>query len=267
MDNFSVYRHTSPSGKCYIGITKRNPEKRWGAGGSQYLKITTSGTPKHPAFYNSIIKYGWNNIKHEILFSGLSKDRACSLEQSLIRHYKNLGLSYNTTDGGEGVWGYKFTEEQLHRLSEIHKGIKQSQETVAKRAAKNRGKVKPQTFYDAVQKPVEQYDIHGNFICSYNSEREASIALGGIQHIEGCCKGYRKTAGGFIWRYKNQDFTVESFPYIAQYDKKGNLIATYSTVEEASRNSEICASTIHRILNGKTKQPRTYLWKYITTKL
>lgn len=30
MGNFIVYKHTSPSGKCYVGITSQAPECRWG---------------------------------------------------------------------------------------------------------------------------------------------------------------------------------------------------------------------------------------------
>lgn len=29
---YTVYKHTSPSGKVYIGITKRKPEYRWNKG-------------------------------------------------------------------------------------------------------------------------------------------------------------------------------------------------------------------------------------------
>ena len=32
MKNFIVYKHTSPNGKVYIGITKQNPKQRWGNG-------------------------------------------------------------------------------------------------------------------------------------------------------------------------------------------------------------------------------------------
>lgn len=37
-DNYTVYRHTSPSGKVYIGITSMNPEKRWGKNGYGYRR-------------------------------------------------------------------------------------------------------------------------------------------------------------------------------------------------------------------------------------
>lgn len=34
--NYSVYRHTSPSNKVYIGITSMKPEQRWGKYGQGY---------------------------------------------------------------------------------------------------------------------------------------------------------------------------------------------------------------------------------------
>lgn len=88
-DTWCVYRHISPSNKVYIGITSRKPELRWEHKGCN-------------KFYNAILKYGWDNIKHEILIDNASKEEACILEQMLISHYKRLGVSYNITDGGEG---------------------------------------------------------------------------------------------------------------------------------------------------------------------
>lgn len=29
MNNYCVYKHTSPSGKVYVGITKLKPKYRW----------------------------------------------------------------------------------------------------------------------------------------------------------------------------------------------------------------------------------------------
>lgn len=46
---WSLYRHTSPSGKVYIGITSMSPKIRWGKNGSGYKK--------QPYFYNAILKY------------------------------------------------------------------------------------------------------------------------------------------------------------------------------------------------------------------
>ena len=52
--------------------------------------------------------------------------------------------------------------------------------------------------------PVSQYDKNNNFISDYTSIREAAtknkIDESSIVKV---CKGKYKTAGGFIWKYKN----------------------------------------------------------------
>lgn len=55
---------------------------------------------------------------------------------------------------------------------------------------------------DKCSKKVNQYDLQGQFIkqwfCMMDVEREYGINSAGISS---CCKGKRKQAGGFIWRY------------------------------------------------------------------
>ena len=95
MDTYYVYRHVNKiNGKQYIGITKRKPIERWGSDGSKYKST--------PHFYNAILKYGWDNFEHEILYSNLSKERACEIEIELIQKYQtqNRELGYNIMDGG-----------------------------------------------------------------------------------------------------------------------------------------------------------------------
>lgn len=91
---WSVYVHTSPSGKTYIGITHLEPERRWGKEGKNYDHRTV--------FYKAILKYGWSNFEHKILFHNCSEKLAKILEKAFIAYYKNLGLSYNMTIGGDG---------------------------------------------------------------------------------------------------------------------------------------------------------------------
>lgn len=52
-------------------------------------------------------------------------------------------------------------------------------------------------------KITQQYDTNGNLIKEYKSMREAQRQTG-ILSIDKVCNGKRKTAGGFIWKYKNQ---------------------------------------------------------------
>lgn len=52
-------------------------------------------------------------------------------------------------------------------------------------------------------KQVEQYDLNGNLIATWKSLAEAERQLGfDKRHISACCLGKRKTAYGFIWKYK-----------------------------------------------------------------
>lgn len=100
--NYCVYIHTvlqKTSGykykKYYIGITN-NVKKRWNKDGENY---------KNQVFYNAIQKYGWDNIKHQILFENLTKEKAMKKEIELIKKYKSkVGeRGYNVSDGGEHI--------------------------------------------------------------------------------------------------------------------------------------------------------------------
>lgn len=119
---YTVYKHTCPNGKVYIGITSSKPETRWG-NGKKYVP--------NNYFFRAIQKYGWNNIKHEILFSGLTKEEACQKEKELIEKSKsnNRKYGYNLSVGGEiGSLGCTRSEETKKMLSDANKGQKRTLE-------------------------------------------------------------------------------------------------------------------------------------------
>lgn len=236
MKKWILYRHISPSGKVYIGITsKSNPNWRW-QNGKGYTTCTY--------FYNAILKYGWNNIKHEVLFERLNGDTAKRLEIELIRHYKGLGISYNITDGGEGRKsplsenhkkilldarrGKPLSKEWKDKIGKAHKGKIVSQETKDKMSVimkskhiklseqkkriiskANKGKIISDRHREIVSKffskPVLQIDKHTNeIIREYDSMTKASkytgICYGSINK---CCNNITKSAGGYKWRLKH----------------------------------------------------------------
>ena len=113
--NYIMYVHISPSNKRYYGITSAGCKRRWQNG---------NGYKTQQYFYRAIEKYGWNNFQHIVLFNNLTEDEAKLLEQCYIALYdttdKNKG--YNITDGGEGVRGYKHTEEWKQKMSKARSG-------------------------------------------------------------------------------------------------------------------------------------------------
>lgn len=113
---YYVYKHTAPSNKVYIGITSQDPMLRWNNG---------LGYRNQKKFYSAIQKYGWDNIKHEILYSGLSKEDACQKEIELIAKYDSINNGYNVSVGGEcGASGVVRSEETKKKMSESKKGVK-----------------------------------------------------------------------------------------------------------------------------------------------
>lgn len=131
-NNYTVYKHTSPSEKVYIGITKVDPKKRWKNG---------LGYRTQTRFYRAIQKYGWENFEHEILYEGLSEAEAKVREIELIAAYnsadKNYG--YNVTLGGEAANGYVPPEDVRLKISRANSGKTRSPETRERIAQSKRG--------------------------------------------------------------------------------------------------------------------------------
>lgn len=92
-NNYTVYMHTAPNGKKYIGITCMKVEKRWGRG--VHYK-------NNEYFYRAICLYGWDEINHEVLLPGIDKEEAERKEIELIKLYKsnNRDYGYNIKAGG-----------------------------------------------------------------------------------------------------------------------------------------------------------------------
>ena len=80
-----IYKHTSPSGLNYIGITKQNPTHRW---------LNGDGYMSNPKFYCAILLWGWEAFTHEII-EMVEDDIADEREQYWAEHYNSNVLGYN----------------------------------------------------------------------------------------------------------------------------------------------------------------------------
>lgn len=59
---------------------------------------------------------------------------------SEIGRTKNGGYLYNTTDGGDGVSGYRFSKESISKMIKSRSGKKQTPEWIENRTSKIRGR-------------------------------------------------------------------------------------------------------------------------------
>lgn len=211
MEQYIVYKHTSPSGKVYIGITKRKPEKRWDNG---------KGYAHSPHMRAAINKYGWENFEHEVLLAGLTKEEAEAAEIRLIAEYRSNDrrYGYNADAGGSApgrmseetrrkiaahmygdnnptrryghpMKGKKHTEEARKRMSEAAK----------KRPRRPCSPELKRRLREAQQKcPVRDLETGQ----TYEGIHEAAEATG-CQATKICavCKGKRNKTGGKRWEY------------------------------------------------------------------
>ena len=88
--NYVVYQHVTPDGMYYFGQTQ-NVEKRWSNNGAGY---------KGTALYPYIEKFGWDNIKHIVLFRDQTKENALWIEDFLIETAREDGVCINKQRSG-----------------------------------------------------------------------------------------------------------------------------------------------------------------------
>ena len=215
---YSVYIHICPNKKVYIGVTGLNVEKRWGRNGILY-----KGQP----FHEAIKKYGWNNIEHLIVYRTSSKDDAERKEKELISEYKSndAEFGYNSEIGGgihyhtdetrqkmsltrkgqphseahnkavaESLKGKKLTPEHIENIKKSHTGyvMPESQKKHISESCKGKG-----------TKEVIKMSLTGEMIERFKSLNDALASVKGKSsgNISMCCKGKKKQAYGYLWKY------------------------------------------------------------------
>ncbi len=118
---------------------------------------------------------------------------------------------------------------------------------------------------------IIQYDLEMNVLKIYNSIANAERETG-IRNIKEALSGGRKTAGGYIWKYKNEEEIMKKLSNqvyhnskkIIQYDLQMNMLKEYSSIAAAERENRICH--IKDVLSGKRKTAGGYIWRYFEDK-
>lgn len=252
MRTYYVYKHTTPSQKVYIGITKQEPEKRWKNG---------KGYDKDQIFRFAIEKYGWANIKHEILFEGLTEEEACEKEVELIAFYKsadrrygyNISLGGNTSSPTEEENAKRSNSmtknwsdpEYRKRISESMRGVKRSEES-----RQNISIAQKKRF----ERPEERKATSERQIGKRRSEeakRKTSETLRAYYSLE---ENHKKQAE--LHRESNRK----------THGKKVRCIETgkvYEVISDASKEMGIERRNISAVCRHKRKSVCGYTWEYV----
>lgn len=206
------------------------------------------------------MKYGWDNISHEIYAENLTQKEAEKVERELIKKYKSKDKrhGYNHTDGGDGTRGFSPSEESRAKMSESRRQLCKSPAVLEMMHGVNPNK-----------KKVYQYDLDGNLIKIWSGARKAEKEFKpgkNCQAIRKCCEGNCNGAYGYIWSYTPLDEMpiVTGQRTVYQYDLEGNLVKRWVNLQKAvNRFREGKESTVIRqCVSGHRPHAYGYLWTY-----
>ena len=217
-----IYKYTSPSGKSYIGQTTYSIKERAGHNGKSYKRC--------PEFYRAIQKYGYDNFDLEIL-AEVSKEQLDEAEIKYIQLFNTLfPCGYNLTAGG-------------------------------------------QTFYKAKEeRKIYQYSVEdGSLIKEWYSLKEVISFYNkdaAMTALQNCLEGRTYTQWGYCWSYLkmnkfpiNERIVNPQEKEVKMYSFNGELLQTFPSISEASRQTGCERSAIKRCCRGELQSHGGYIWK------
>lgn len=231
--------------RCYKVYMHTSPNEK------KYIGITRQEKPEkrwgsngcgymdNAYFWRAIQKYGWNNFQHEILFENLTKEEAEQKEIDLIAEYQSNKTEFGYNISSGGAYNPNVT-----------------------------------------LKPVKQYTLEGVFVEEYKCIKYASIDTNiSKSSINSCCSNKLKTAGGFIWRYADQELTEGYLAWcnrderednniaVRQYSKSGEFIREYKSLTIAGLETNTNPTSITLCCKGEYKSVANSIWRYAEEEL
>lgn len=203
---YTVYVLTnSENGKMYIGTTRRKLNQRFNRGrGYEHQKL----------FYADIQKYGWDKFECQVFAKHLTEEEAFNMEKLLISKLREQDpdLLYNRDAGGkygkhcedtkeiirEANVGRIITEEAKVKIRAVRANQVFSEEALAKRSAKMRGRKMSPEFCKHIgethSKRVRCIENNTIYPSITAAAKELNVSISGIsQQIKGVyshVKGY-----------------------------------------------------------------------------
>lgn len=211
MSTSIIYKITNKiNNKIYIGLTTRTLETRW----KEHLRHSSQKIDI------AISEFGKENFTIEQI-EECPNEMLDEREQFWISYYNSFNDGYNLTAGGRDnkvilrpdkveevltFWNNGCGQKRITELTGLNV------ETVRNYLLKNgvtREDIKQrqgQLISKSRAKFVNQYDLDGNFIKTWSSLIEAARSFNGVTgaNITSVCKGKRKSAYGYKWRYANE---------------------------------------------------------------
>lgn len=197
----------------YVGVTTRGINQRF-SGHMSDINNRPELNKHKTAWFKKLLS-GGKLPRIEQIAEFDNEQEMLDFEKEYIRLYREKYNLINQTDGGETISHNAHSRNTILKRTDI--------------------------------RPVVQYNVLGEKIAEYelteDVRREFNLRDKACSHITGCCKGVRKHAYGYIWRYKGDPLGDISninprslyFNKLVQYDSNWNRLAEYDSYVDASK--------------------------------
>ena len=227
---------------------------------------------------NMVNKYGYYIKIQEI---NLSEDECLQREIYWINYFGRKqyqeGTLINLTNGGEGVSGRLYTDEEKELKSKFFKDNFEYLQSFG-----NRSKYFGQSLIgtdnpnygnklgnNPLSKSVVKLDLKGNYICKYDCLKEAEIK-NNVKGVYQVCKGKRNQLNGFIYVYEqdyiNNNYTISlgktNKKIVLQIDiNTKEIIKKYNSTQETKIDG-FSPNNVAQACRGDKKSHKGFMWKY-----
>lgn len=270
-----IYKITNDfDNKIYIGKTTRSVELRFE---EHYKK--TSGSNSY--IDNDMALKGKEHFKYEII-EECSAELLSEREKYWIAYYHSYIKDplckggYNLTPGGEGkslsekqINDIKKLWEEEKTIVEISNILNLPHSTIYHRVSKYDNFDKQKNKIKAIQhlcKSVDQYDINGNYIKTFNSISDAIKEINANKTSEiGIAIKKGTVCHGFRWALSGDKLIFsKNKKKVAKIDINTNeILEIFDGAREAARQMNVDSSGIIRACNGQQKTCKGYKWRYL----
>ena len=228
---YVVYLITFPNNKKYCGYSS-NLKRRWRSENKYHTQ---------PAIYRAIKKYGWNNLKKEVLYifdnaeDALKQEAICIEEMDLLNPDKGYNLvpggnvpphgsQYLTEEGrkklqehgrqlAQEVWGNpeKAAYARQRMKEETHKKrmLLSKEELKEKYGKHNIGKMPPNAKA-ILQIDLVTDEILNEYPNSIHAARAIGLEASASANLRRNANGKGKQAYGYKWRWKDENSSTRS---------------------------------------------------------
>jgi hypothetical protein len=196
-------------------------------------------------------------------------------ERFYISLFKSWGFNLcNNTEGGEGIDGYKHTDETKCKLRAAQLGKKHTKASIKKMkdrtmSEENKNKVKLKLSISIVQ-----LDKNGVFVKEWQSSRQACRELGiRIGSLSSCLNGKTKSCFNCVWVFKKDFDATKNYSLlaenryrkcIAQYTKNNIFIRNWDSIIEAAISLKINVNNIGSCCKNRRILAGGFRWSYVT---